>query len=628
VRGQVLDPDGKPAARAKLYLAKSTGLAWGGSAPSQVATSGTDGRFRFAIPRSEVETGVGESMQWPAQILAVAEGHGCDWTKVGAAEELTLRLVKDVPIRGRVLDLEGKPVAGAKVTMIRMWTVPGDDLTGYMEAVRKNEHYDAVKSWSGSLPGQPAVLTTGADGRFKLSGIGRERVVQFIVEGPAIASTYLGSVMTRVTDNIVVVTPTGAGPVTYTVNGATFDYVAAASRPVRGVVRDKDTGKPLAGVSVEGGPKGGSDCKAITDKEGRYELLGMAKATHYTLTVKATDGLHFQRRADFPDTPGLGALTADVELVHGLTVHGRATDKTTGKPVAQARVDYYPLFGNPNVGKLADDEPVLAQTTTGADGSYSLTVLPGPGVIGVTGPRMDAFMTGLVTLQERKDYFKIPVEQQRENTLTSVLRGNVFLIRQEDYHAFVLLEPGAKEEGLVKDVGLEPPQTAKGRVVGPDGQPLTGVTAFGLIRYGEETLKGTEFTVRGINPRAVRPLVFLHKEKNLGCFVKEWRRATDGPLTVTLQPCGSASGRVVDQDGQPVAGLRIDLMGMGAGEIGATLDRQVVTTDKEGRFRVERLVPGQRYWVELSRSPRSRTYAIVESGKQNDLGDIKAYLGK
>ena len=33
--------------------------------------------------------------------------------------------------------------------------------------------------------------------------------------------------------------------------GASFDYVAVASRAVRGVVRDKDTGKPLAGVSVE-----------------------------------------------------------------------------------------------------------------------------------------------------------------------------------------------------------------------------------------------------------------------------------------------------------------------------------------------------------------------------------------
>jgi hypothetical protein len=309
-------------------------------------------------------------------------------------------------------------------------------------------------------------------------------------------------------------------------------------------------------------------------------------------------------------------------------VRGKVADKE-GQPVAGARVDYYPFLGNPFVGNLADEEPVHAEMTTGADGSYTLTVLPGPGFIGVVGPRQDTYLPACVTLQQRKDFFKIPVEKQSEETLTSVLRGLSFMIRQEDYHALVLLEPGEKEEGLVKDVALEPPQTVKGRVVGPDGEPLAGVTAFGLVRYGEETLKGAEFTVRGLNPRANRPVVFVHKEKNLSCLVKEWRGAASGPLTVKLQPCGSLAGRIVDQDSQPVAGLRIDLWGKGTGLIGgATFDGQVLTTDKEGRFRALGLVPGEQYWIELSRSPRSRSYTAVESGKENDVGDIKAYLGR
>src|SRR5262249_15419941 len=158
------------------------------------------------------------------------------------------------------------------------------------------------------------------------------------------------------------------------------------------------------------------------------------------------------------------------------TVRGRVVDRATGRPVAQTRVDYYPLLGNNFVGNLADEEPVYAETTTGADGSYTLTVLPGPGVIGVIGPRQDTDMPACVTLQDRKDFSKIPVAEQREDTLTSVYRGGPFSIRQEDYHAFVLIEPAEKEEGLVKDVALESPQTVKGRVVGPDGEPLTGVT--------------------------------------------------------------------------------------------------------------------------------------------------------
>jgi hypothetical protein len=410
-----------------------------------------------------------------------------------------------------------------------------------------------------------------------------------------------------------------AGPGTH-VYGASFDHVAVASRPVRGVVRDKETGKPLAGVCVEGGSKGASGCKAVTDKEGRYELLGLAKSPAYSLVAKPADGLHFQRGVELQDTPGLGALTGDIGLVRGLRVRGRVTDRATGKPVARARVDYHPLYPNPNVGKLPGPWRPRAETATGPDGSFALTALPGPGVIGVTGPERDAYMPALVTLQERKDFFKIPIDNTfhpLEDFLTADAGARPDGIYQADYHALVLLEPGEKEAVLVKDVALERPQERKGRVVGPDGRPLTGVTAFGLVRMGEETLKGAEFTVRGVNPRANRPLIFYHKDKNLGSFVKGWRGETPGPLTVQLRPCGSASGRVVDADGQPVAGLRIDLIGMG---LRFPSDEQVVTTGKGGRFRAEGLVPGQVYRIH----PLFPAHVIVEPGKHNDLGDVKA----
>ena len=128
---------------------------------------------------------------------------------------------------------------------------------------------------------------------------------------------------------------------------------------------------------------------------------------------------------------------------------------------------------------------------------------------------------------------------------------------------------------------------------------------------------GAEFTVRGLNPRAKRQLVFHHKDKNLGFFMKELRGATE-PLTIKLQPCGSVSGRIVDQDGQPAAGFRIHLVGV------VRSGFHPVTTDKEGRFRVEGLVPGQEYWV----SPYNQLWRIfarlhVEPGKHKDLGDVK-----
>jgi len=330
------------------------------------------------------------------------------------------------------------------------------------------------------------------------------------------------------------------------------------------------------------------------------------------------------------DTPGLGPLTCDIELTRGLMVRGRVTDRPTGKPVAQARVAYHPLAGNTYANQMADVSRPCAEATTGPDGKYALTVLPGQGVIGVTGPRPEAYMPGLVTPKEIKEFFKAPViERQGEEFLTSAGGANSFgAISQNSYNALVLVEPREKEEGLVKDVALEPPLERKGRVVGPDDQPLTGVTVCGLARHGVETLKGAEFTVRGINPKANRPLVFYHKEKKLGFYVKELRGNDSAPLTVKLQPCGSVSGRIVDADSQPLAGLRLTVQGRALPILGnAGGGSQVVTTDGDGRFRAEGLVPGQEYRVSeaVVLDGYLRIYAPVrvEPGKHQDLGDIK-----
>jgi protocatechuate 3,4-dioxygenase beta subunit len=614
--GRVLDPEGKPVAGAKLFLAQPTP---DGPAPSPRATSGPDGRFRFAVAKAELEKGAAEES--PPQMMAVAEGHGCDWVKLGAAEvELTLRLVRDVPIRGRILDADGKPVAGARLSVTGVAAARGDDLGGYIEAARTGSSYEFAKRWTGPLPGRPGVLTTEAHGRFRLDGVGRERVVHLYLEGPAIASTSL-EVMTGAAETV-------AGAAGRLIHGASFDYVAAPSRPVRGVVRDKDTGKPLPGVSVRGwtNPR----CQAVTDPEGRYELLGLPKSPNYHLALKPAEGqLYFQRQADVSDTPGLGPLTGDIDLVRGLTARGRVTDKATGRPVAQARVDYQPLYPNPHVNRrLAGMWVPRSEAVTGPDGSYALAVLPGPGVIGVTGPRPDEFGPALVTLQDRKEFFKGTIIDSPHEIVLHVDGGNNRrgALSQDGYHALVLLQPGEKEEELVRDVALEPPHLVKGQVVGPDGRPLTGVTAYGLARVsGKETLSGAEFAVR-IHPRASRPLVFHHPDKKLGFLVKELRGDASGPLTVRLQQCGSTSGRVLDQDGQPVAQLRLIVQGTVLHGNGGS---QEVTTDPDGRFRAEGLVAGQEYLVsEAGRRFHVFAHVVVEPGKHRDLGDLKAPLDK
>jgi RNA polymerase sigma factor (sigma-70 family) len=612
VRGQVLDPDGKPVAGARLYLAKATPK---GPAPSPRATSGDDGRFKFPFFKSELDKTHSDNSV--PRVIAVAEGHGCAWVKVGSAEkELTLRLVQDVPIRGRILDPDGKPVAGAKLTMIGVCAAKGGDLGYFLGGVSVDRLQGLFEpGWAGPVPGRPAVLTTGADGRFKLAGVGRDRFVLFRLEGPGI-STAEFAVVTR------------AGEKDGRLYGASFDYLASASRPIRGMVRDKDTRKPVPGVTIEGHgkPYVGLPTKAVTDKEGRYELLGLAKSPRYQLEVKPPDGLYFQRRAELTDTEGLGPLNGDVEMVQGgVTVRGKVMDKATGKPIAKARVDYHPLWQNPNVARTL---PGLwyprSETTTGPDGSYTLTVFRGAGVIGVAAPRREAYMPAWLTLKERKDFFKVPLFQDNNESFLSDAVGENLTgtgIDQVVYNALVLLEPGEKDEALVKDVALEAPRELKGRVVGPDGKPVSGTWVMGLFGFDEETLQGAEFTVRGLNPKMHgRQLVFFHKDKNLGFFVKELRGDRSEPLTIKLQPCGSFSGQLVDPGGQPLAQKRVGVQG---GVLFGRGGYQEVKTDKEGRFRAEGLVPGQGYRVFGYTSPRDFANVVVEPGQHKDLGDIK-----
>jgi RNA polymerase sigma factor (sigma-70 family) len=626
VRGRVLDTGGKPLAGAKLYLAT---FARKGPVYSEQARSGPDGRFKFSISKSELDT-AGADHPAP-QVMAVAEGHGCDWAKVGRGAELTLRLVKDVPINGRILDADGKPVAGAKLKVMGVSAAKGEDLENFLKAIRLGPDplgwsglievfavgwFDAFAlGWVGPLVGQPTLLTTDADGRFKLAGAGGNRVVSFRLEGPAIGSAYL-AVSTR------------SGEKVGNVYGASFDYLAVASRTIRGVVRDKDTAKPLAGVSVRinlSSWRGDNRwATAVTDKEGRYELPGLAKSPSYPLVANPPDGLYFQRWVDVRDTEGLAALTADIELVRGLTVRGKVTDKATGKPIAKARVYYHPISVNPNVNKkLPGMWFPSSEATTAPDGSYALTVFPGPGVIGVSAPKLEVYMAAWLTLKERKDFFKVPIQDAIEENLIRDLGGTAFTggFTLSSCNAVVLLEPSEKDESLVRDVALEPARTLKGSIVGPDGQPVAGVTVLGLREFGVETLKGSQFTVRGINPKGKRrQLVFHQKEKNLGFLLEPMRGDVAEPLTIKLQECGSAAGRIVDQDGQPVAGWGFNLFSRLA-----PTHWIKITTDKEGRFRLKGLVPGLSYILLASQGQGLSTLGevVVEPGKQKDMGDIK-----
>src|SRR5262249_38348300 len=120
ISGRVLDPAGKPVPGAPVYLVgwKNDRTA---SKPQRVATTDAAGRFSCDLSVAKRFASV--------ELVASARGLASDWVQGSeAGTGLTLRLARDLRIRGRLLDLEGKPVAGAVVKVLAISTFADGDL--------------------------------------------------------------------------------------------------------------------------------------------------------------------------------------------------------------------------------------------------------------------------------------------------------------------------------------------------------------------------------------------------------------------------------------------------------------------------------------------------------------------
>ena len=185
---------------------------------------------------------------WPdgfgnIQVLASANGFGPAWTDLaGIKTDIELRLVPDdVPIEGRLLTLEGRPIAGV--------------------TVKTQQVEDTARSQTtfGAPSGFFQSATTDAEGRFRLRGIGRGRRAMLGFAGGGIVRD-------------AVLAATGALPSDQATHfrglaqvGAKFEHLCKPGKSIEGVVRDLDTGAALAGITMRA--EFGGSAWATTDQE-------------------------------------------------------------------------------------------------------------------------------------------------------------------------------------------------------------------------------------------------------------------------------------------------------------------------------------------------------------------------
>jgi protocatechuate 3,4-dioxygenase beta subunit len=631
--GRVLGPNGRPVSGAKLHMTDAMGYTREPCPSPEFATTGPDGRFRFRVPKAQFGN-------HHTVVAAAAAKHGAGWVDVpadGKRDDLTVQLVRDdVPITGQVVDLEGKPVPGATLTVLQINADPEEDLGPWLEAVKRKKglslqlEQEYLKRFTVAL--SPKV-TTDAAGRFRLGGIGRNRLVIAHLDGPGIASQEL-RILTRPGRTIEVTEEKGdpeygePRKVT-TYYGANFRHAAAPTRPIVGVVRDKDTKEPLAGVTIRSYARATRPgifgrvhvVRTRSDAEGRYRLTGMPKGEGYKIVAIPGIGRPYvATHRDVPDGPGLGPVTVDFELKRGVWIEGKITDGATGKPVPGS-VEYFSLESNPNlrdypgfdstVLMFDKDAPCVA---TKEDGSYRVVGLPGTGLLAIrcTGRYLPPDWDSL-GLRPCGDGLKL-------------IQTAPYCAYVAHYNTFAPVDAPRGVAVVKRAVALDPGWTFTGTVLGPDGKPLAGARSIdltvGFPQWSHEGIKGAEFTVSRFNPRRPRDLLFQHLEKGL-VGVAQPAKENGGSVTVRMEPGATVTGRLVDADGRPRAGVELRVwFHPKKGRDWEYYSPDRIKTDREGRFRIEALFPGSEFRLAGDESELHFGDGL-RSGQMKDLGDVQ-----
>jgi RNA polymerase sigma factor (sigma-70 family) len=633
VAGRVLGPDGKPKVDVGIYLGRDS---TGAVSPVRRVVSDKNGRFQFRLDPAAFVKAHGRADAWrDARVVAVADGFGPTWATAGRAAEggLTLRLVSDLPLEGRILTLEGRPVLGARVRLrtLSAWASAAE-LTDHLRAVASGDAPPQPFGWLDEVPGRTNEWKTDDQGRVRITGLGRDRLARLEVTGPGIAH-----------DTILAVTRAGkpviGRPGPYweapTIYPARFEHAAKPGRVLAGKAVDAVNGKPVAGIKVQ---SAGAPPQTVTDAEGGYELAGLPKASKYVLYAQAARGdvPYLAVRIDVADTTGVGPLRADLRIPRGIPLRVRVSDPETGKNM-RAGVYYVPLYPNRNApGNLMS---LLLGTNLEPDDSYRGAVLPGPGAICVTCSGGDYLPAAV----NQKTFFHLERVPGDEKILPAsevlwTCAPNPNPLPQRQFQVIELIDPpaGAKEVSLT----LKPDQgkSATIRLQDADGRALTGVRVWDW-RRGEEwgpPLAAAGLKVSGIGPGRPRYLEFRHAGRKLaGTVVVRGEEA--GPVTVAMRPWGTATGRLVDAAGKPLP--RHQLRGRKAptGRDRALTLPGSVRTDDDGKFRLDGLVPGGEYYLMASKYlPQVGEFigvgyladpVMVRSGESKDLGDVPVRRG-
>lgn len=358
IGGTCVDEKGKPVAGAHAVLFR---LEYRSFTQQQLLSQQSDdqGKFHFpAVPRIDTRD-VGRERY---VLLVQADGKATTLLQFPApdvaTENVKVELTEPARLSGTVVDLKGKPVAGAMVSAYATFPVPVlllEPVLGFL----------ATK--------------TDAQGRFE------------IVDLPPVDGSQheVGTRHFRLTmKNQLAVSVECPG---FEKTRTSFDTVPqdikitlAPAAIIEGRVIYGETGKPAAGITVQtqtsSKSKSSAFAQTVTDAEGHYRLESLSTG-EYNIWAKADDWT-VQAIDSLDAVAGQARIAPDLQLVRGGLIVGRVIDEESGLPVDpehdprlakqfhQADVAFSGP-ARPRSGAACESVPIQS------DGSFRLRTAPG-----------------------------------------------------------------------------------------------------------------------------------------------------------------------------------------------------------------------------------------------------------
>ena len=189
------------------------------------------------------------------------------------------------------------------------------------------------------------------------------------------------------------------------------------------------------------------------------------------MSAFAPDGQPYLVRQDeFAWTKGAVKKEMDIKLPRGVVIRGKVTEQGTGRPLAGASVQYFPM--NSPDGILRRLEASVASKD---DGSFQIVVPPGKGYLLVFGPTSDYI---LEEIGGRMLYEGQPGGSATTPTTSSPMRSRPAM----PHEITAVLRPG---------------KTVRGRVVGPEGQTVEDAA---IITQARTSSRSTSLAGRPVTP--------------------------------------------------------------------------------------------------------------------------------